>query len=108
VKRDEQTFMATAIQHAVKRGISSVLDGQRQSFTIKRFAADTLAVTPVMVKSIMESLGWNQVQEEDTNKFDTNGWQYDWRMPFEKDGRSFTASGSGYYGGFGFHKTEEP
>jgi hypothetical protein len=108
VKRDEQKSIASAIKNAVERGIASVLDGQTESFEIKPFKPDTLAVSPEMVTSIMESLGWKQVQEEDRDKFDTNGWQYDWWMPFEKDGRSFTASGSGYYGGFGFHKTEEP
>ena len=34
--------------------------------------------------------------------FDTNGWQWDWWQNFEYKGKSYTLSGSGYYGGHSF------
>ena len=35
--------------------------------------------------------------------FDTNGWQWDWWQQFKHDGKSYTLSGSGFYGGHEFH-----
>lgn len=35
--------------------------------------------------------------------FDTNGWQWDWWQHFRHEGKEYTLSGSGYYGGHAFN-----
>ena len=46
--------------------------------------------------------------EFDTDKFDTNGWDYDYWQPCVINGHPYTLSGSGYYGGFSVsHATPE-
>lgn len=39
--------------------------------------------------------------------FDTNGWQWDWWQHFTHDGKNYTLSGSGYYGGHSFQLSDE-
>lgn len=58
-------------------------------------------VCPHQIKHYMESKGWA------CSDLDTNGWEYDWWLTFTKDGKSFSASGSGYYGWFELAPTEE-
>ena len=67
-----------------------------------------IAVAPATVQKFAESLGWKHIEPEDGGALTTNGWQWDWWMRFDKDGKSFTASGSGFYGGFTIHETEVP
>jgi len=38
--------------------------------------------------------------------FETNGWQWDWWQKFSHKGVDYTLSGSGYYGGHGFHLSD--
>jgi hypothetical protein len=38
--------------------------------------------------------------------FDTNGWQWDWWQQFTYEGKDYTLSGSGYYGGHSFHLSD--
>jgi hypothetical protein len=76
-------------------GIKSVLDGHKKRFKTKS------NITPSMVENYLEKRGWEKGQLE------TNGWQYDWWLPFTKDGKSYTAFGGGYYGGLEFFETEE-
>lgn len=38
--------------------------------------------------------------------FDTNGWQWDWWQHFTCQGKEYTLSGSGYYGGHTFHLSD--
>lgn len=38
--------------------------------------------------------------------FDTNGWQWNWWQHFRHDGKEYTLSGSGYYGGHAFHVSD--
>ncbi len=84
----------------IATGIGSVLAGEREQFEIKPFQPHTAAVSAEMVCNILEPMGWEK------GELETNGWQYDWWLPFTKGSQSFTASGSGYYGGFLFAKTE--
>lgn len=74
-------------------GISSVLSGEEESFKSD-------FIHPQMVVDYMKREGWKK------GDLDTNGWQYDWWIPFTKGELSFTARGSGYYGTFEFSKTE--
>ncbi|HEY4417590.1 MAG TPA: hypothetical protein VGO57_18005 [Verrucomicrobiae bacterium] len=39
--------------------------------------------------------------------FSTNGWQWDWWQQFTHDGKRYTLSGSGFYGGHSFSVSEE-
>ena len=75
-------------------GLSAVIDGR-----LKEFHACN--ITPQMVEQHLKPLGWKR------GDLDSNGWQYDWWLPFTKGKKSFTASGSGFYGDFGFQKTDE-
>ena len=48
--------------------------------------------------------------DSDENKsegFDSNGWQWDWWQDFKHGGKRFTLSGSGFYGGHSFHLADE-
>jgi hypothetical protein len=38
--------------------------------------------------------------------FDTNGWQWDWWQHFTHNGKEYTLSGSGYYGGHSFQLSD--
>jgi hypothetical protein len=38
--------------------------------------------------------------------FETNGWQWDWWQNFTFQGKNYTLSGSGYYGGHGFNLSD--
>ena len=86
----------TEAHRAMACGIDSVLDGMRPRFEEKKLTAP-----PAMVKEYLESKGWQ------AGELDTNGWQYDWWIEFTKGEEFFTASGSGYYGGFTFEPTED-
>lgn len=77
-------------------GIETVLEGMRPEFEEKK-----LTIPVEMVKTHMEAKGWS------AGELETNGWQYDWWMTFTKGKQSFTASGSGYHGGFCFAPTED-
>lgn len=91
------------IDEQVQAGIIAVINGKKgTSFKIQAFKPDTIPVIPARVIDFMVAQGW------EAGEMETNGWEYDWWIPFTKDGLSFTASGSGYYGGFGFHETETP
>lgn len=79
----------------VAAGVAAVIAG-----TIPEFDSED-SVTPHAIRTHMEALGW------DEGELDQNGWQYDWWLHFAKDGKKFTASGSGYYGGFHFAPTED-
>lgn len=39
--------------------------------------------------------------------FATNGWQWDWWQDFNYQGKRYTLSGSGYYGGHSFQLADE-
>jgi len=39
--------------------------------------------------------------------FVTNGWEWDWWQTFIFAGKSYTLSGSGFYGGHSFHLSDE-
>lgn len=86
--------LAKQLDTAMKDGIDDVIDGKREKLEVHN-------ITPSMVEKYLEPLGWEK------GELETNGWQYDWWLPFTKDGKSFTASGSGYDGWFLFSKTEE-
>ena len=82
------------VEKEIKAGIDSVLKGQ-----IEHFEHDL--GTPDMAARYLENKGWTK------GELETNGWDYDWWLPFTKDGKSFTAFGRGYYGGFEFYPTED-
>lgn len=48
----------------------------------------------------------NTTEEGNREGFSTNGWQYDWWQEFTHNGKEYTLSGSGYYGGHSFHVSD--
>lgn len=82
------------IETNMKAGIMAALNGDIAEF-------ESSFIHPEMVCNYLESEGWEK------GDLDINGWQYDWWIPFTKDGKIFTAGGSGYYGTFQFSQTEE-
>lgn len=64
-----------------------------------------------IVSAILTIPGVKRAKLEDgqygVDGFDTNGWQWDWWQNFEHNGKRYVLSGSGYYGGHGFHPADE-
>lgn len=85
----EYPSLTEPAQHA----IAEVINGDREKFEAQN-------ISPNAVRLHMVSLGY-------ASDLDTNGWQYDWWLNFTKGDEKWTAYGSGYYGTFGFMKTEE-
>lgn len=52
------------------------------------------------VTKIMKSLGAEDLKD----KFETNGWQWDFWQYYELNGQQYMLSGSGYYGDLKFSK----
>ena len=49
----------------------------------------------------------DESDEDLSEGFATNGWQYDWWQQFTHAGKKYTLGGSGYYGGHAFHLSDE-
>lgn len=58
--------------------------------------------TGAIIKAVSAIEG---VREEE--RFETNGWEWDWWQTFSHEGRNYTLSGSGYYGGHSFGLADE-
>ena len=54
-----------------------------------------------LIKAVLEIDGVESVDR------DSNGWQWDWWNYFTYEGKRFTLSGSGYYGGHAFYLSDE-
>lgn len=78
-------------------GIMAVLSGKKKIYKAHN-------ITPDMIDTFMEKLGWEKIDD-----FETNGWDYDWWLHYKnpEGDEKFTAFGSGYYGTFEFGPTEE-
>lgn len=48
---------------------------------------------PSLVEEIIKGVGGEILDD-----FDTNGWQYDYWIPFMLNGKRYTVEGTGYYG----------
>lgn len=65
-----------------------------------------------IVNALLSIEGVERPPESDEDQygepgFSTNGWQWDWRQKVMHQGKSYTLSGSGYYGGHKFHLSDE-
>ena len=62
-----------------------------------------------MIDAILEIKGMvKDDSNQDKNEgFETNGWEWDWWQDFNHEGRAYTLSGSGYYGGHEFELNED-
>jgi hypothetical protein len=49
----------------------------------------------------------DESDEDSSEGFSTNGWQYDWWQQVTYKGKRFTLEGSGYYGGHKFYTSDE-
>lgn len=92
----KQSGVIESLREEMRKGINSVIVGDVEEFDSPN------PIYPELVENYLKPIGWKR------GDLDTNGWQYDWWLPFTKGGKSFTAHGSGYYGGFNFSKTEVP
>ena len=86
--------ITTLLKKEMKKGVTQVLKGEIESFECDH-------IPPAMIAEYMDDLGFVR------SDLETNGWDYDWWLHFTKDGKSYTACGSGYYGWFEFGPTEE-
>lgn len=63
-----------------------------------------------IVQAILSIQGMKRKELDDPRYgikgFDTNGWQWDWWQKFAHNGKEYTLSGSGYYGGHAFHLSD--
>jgi len=55
-----------------------------------------------IIDAILEIKGVAKFKDEESEGFDTNGWQWDWWQEFVYQGKRYTLSGSGHYGGHSF------
>ena len=83
------------LKQEMQRGIDDVFTHKEESF-------ESNGICPNMVKEYLEGMNWKQVGD-----LETNGWDYDWWLTFEKGKEKFVASGSGYYGTFKFERDDE-
>lgn len=81
------------IKEDIIAGINSVLSEEVKQFTTDYSSMDKMT-------SILEDLGL--VSDDD---LDQNGWDADYWQTFRKGEVKYQLSGSGYYGGNSFYKT---
>lgn len=87
--------MTELINGTIKNKITNVLNGVEDEWSTEgHYPAGKLVD---MIASI------DGVEKGD---LETNGFQWDWWHTFKYDDKSFTLSGSGYYGGHGFGITK--
>lgn len=55
----------------------------------------------------IKGMAKDEGDEESSSGFATNGWQWDWWQEFTHNSKSYTLSGSGYYGGHSFGPSDE-
>jgi len=80
----------------LKQGIQDLLDGKIEEYGNKY-------LWPDIVIGEFEKHGF----EEDENKIDSNGWEYDNWHYMKKDNVEYCISGSGYYGGIRISKSKQ-
>jgi hypothetical protein len=88
-----KSIVTATLMKRMKAGINSVLSGEKKEYNGK-------FITACMVDEYMKSIGWERGDME------TNGWQWDWWMPYTKDGKMYTANGCGWDGKFHFEEAE--
>ena len=76
----------------VKENIEKVLNG-----SLDRWSS---AETHIPVRDLVEMT--KKIEGVEEGDFETNGWQWDWWACFSYKEKSYTMSGSGYYGGLSF------
>ena len=93
---DVKEEQVKAIQKEVLPGLNRVVSGELEIWRSgHHFPLGLLLQT-------LEEDGFDTFLDE----MDTNGWQWDYWVNVEKDGKEFTVGGSGYYGGFAFYPKE--
>jgi len=85
--------MKEKIIENMKAKVLSVLEGKEESERL-------IGVFPLDVRNYIEELGG----EEDSDRFETNGWQWDFWQYFKYKGNTYCFGGSGYYGGGTFSR----
>lgn len=56
---------------------------------------------PNDVENYLKTMGYEK------GEMDTNGWDYDYQIPYNRGDQSFTFAGSGYYGNQAFSNNKE-
>lgn len=81
----------------IQNNIRNVLDGRTTEWVAKNEYYPLMALDA----AILEIDGVTLIDR------DTNGWQWDYWQYYEFNGKTFTLSGSGYYGGHAFREKEQ-
>ena len=79
----------------MQTGIKNVIDGKEKEWS-------SAFLCPDDVCGYLTSIGF-----EEHPDIDTNGWEWDYWIHYEQDGKKWTVSGCGYYGGISFAPKEE-
>lgn len=79
-----------------KKQIEQVISGELNDVASKNL------ISPHVIDEFLKELGYNRID------FDSNGWDWDFWITYQKDDDKFTLSGSGFYNqGLFFSKYEE-
>lgn len=81
---DEMKALLPKIQHVLETGEP----WEDEEF---HFPAGTIIKAVSSIKGVTEK-----------DRFESNGWEWDWWKTFSYNGKEYTLSGSGYYGGHRF------
>jgi|PlaIllAssembly_1097288.scaffolds.fasta_scaffold1699046_2 hypothetical protein len=85
------------LEKVMADGVEAVLSGKKKTFKTP------LPIYPRLLQNYMAK----HHKDFEMGEQDTNGWQYDWWLPFSKDGVTYKGFGCGYDAGFEFYKDED-
>jgi len=94
--------MASPLEKAVDEIRETIATGAAWSDQGAHFPADHL-ITAILA---IDGMKKDDSDEDSSDGFTTNGWDWDWWQAFEREGQFYTLSGSGYYGGHRFEIAE--
>lgn len=75
------------------KGLKEFLESDQKELCIDMQPVDN-------VEAAMKEHGWKMIWDE----LETNGWEHDFWIPFEKDGETITFGGSWYSGNYNLSK----
>lgn len=88
--------MQSALLENARIGFAQVLDGTSEEYKNSLLCGSL--VNPILLDLNCEESG---------EPLDTNGWQMDWWQDYIYQDTNYTLSGSGWYGGISFHKSDK-
>lgn len=92
-KNSKINLLTKEVKEQIKAEIKKLLTGE-----IEQVEIDT--IPPSKLGDLIEEYGGIVLNDD----FDTNGWDYDYWLPFTYNGVRYTIFGGGYYGGVKVYK----